>query len=115
MSEKNPDLLSVSRQLNAAKRQIDARKEATEDMDEFRRLNAESREISQRIQAVNGLIFCQRSDQIADAARQVEAAQEELSKAIKDMEQINNVINSVTALVGLADRVIAIASKGTLA
>ena len=114
MSEPNPDLLSVSGQINAAMRTIQRRKEATEDADEFRALNASLRELDQRLQRINGLIFAQRSQAIADAAQDVEQAQAELTDAIRDVEQLNQVLAAVTGFVGLVDTVIETASKASM-
>lgn len=113
-SQQNPDLLAVSQQINDAMAALQARKNATEDPNEFRAFNASLRELNQRLQSVNGLIFAERSQAISEAAEQVEGAQQELAEAIRDVEQLNTVLQSINGFIGLVDRVIAVAAKGAV-
>ncbi|HEX8626448.1 MAG TPA: hypothetical protein VF782_15405 [Allosphingosinicella sp.] len=110
MSGQNQDLLALSRSLNATAEALQARKRASEDAAERTQINAQLRAINQRIQAVNGLLFVQRSEAISVAVARVEEAQEDLGRAIAEAERINQVINSVTGVLQLVDRAIAVAT-----
>lgn len=110
MSGQNPDLLALSRSLNATADALEARKRASDDPAERSQINAQLRALDLRVQSVNGLLFRQRSDAIADAVAKVEDAQKELGKAIAEAEKINQVINSVTGVLQLVDRVIKVAT-----
>ena len=110
MSGQNPDLLALSRSLNAAADALEARKRASQDAAERTQINAQLRALDLRVQSVNGLLFVQRSQAIADAVAEVEDAQKELGKAIAEAEKINQVIASVTGVLQLVDRVIAVAT-----
>jgi methylphosphotriester-DNA--protein-cysteine methyltransferase len=110
MSEKNPDLIAVSQQINDAMAAIEARKATASTPADFQALNGSLAQLNQRLQSVNGLIFAERSDTIAQAAAEVEEAEAELADAIRSAEQVNRVIASVTGFLGLVDRVIGAAS-----
>lgn len=110
MNGQNPDLLALSQSLNAAADALEARKRASDDPAERSQINAQLRALDLRVQSVNGLLFVQRSDAIADAVAKVEEAQKELGRAIAEAEKINQVINSVTGVLQLVDRVIAVAT-----
>jgi len=112
MSEQNPDLLAVSADINEAMAALRARKKEARNATELQGLNASLRDLNQRLQAVNGLLFAERSDAIGRAAGEVAAATADLAQAIRSAEQVNQVIASVTGFLGLVDRVVRVASGG---
>ncbi|MFL6857394.1 MAG: hypothetical protein ACJ8EB_05740 [Allosphingosinicella sp.] len=111
MSDENPDLLATAAALADARRQIEQAKEATDDVATFQALNDQLIALQQRVAKVDGLIFARRSQAIADAAEGVTAAQGELAAALQRIENLTRTIQTVTAFLGLVDKVIATAAS----
>jgi chromosome segregation ATPase len=109
MSGENPDLLATAAALDATRSQLEAAKDATEDPACYTALNEQLMALQQRVAKVDGLIFAQRSQAISDAAAGVEAAQGQLADALQDIQNLNRAISTVTAFLGLVDKVIATA------
>jgi adenine/guanine phosphoribosyltransferase-like PRPP-binding protein len=109
MSGENPDLLATAAALDAARTALEQAKEATDDTACFIALNDQLTALQQRVAKVDGLIFADRSQAISDAAAGVEAAQGQLADALKDIQNLNRTIGTVTAFLGLVDKVIAAA------
>jgi hypothetical protein len=109
MSGENPDLLATAAALDATRAQLEAAKDATDDVATFTALNQHLMALQQRVAKVDGLIFAQRSQAISDAASGVEAAQGQLADALQHIQNLNRTIGTVTAFLGLVDKVIAAA------
>jgi hypothetical protein len=109
MSGENPDLLTTAAALDAARTALEQAKEATEDTACYTAINDQLIALQQRVAKVDGLIFAERSQAISDAAAGVEAAQGQLADALKDIQNLNRTIGTVTAFLGLVDKVIAAA------
>jgi hypothetical protein len=109
MSGENPDLLATAAALDAARTALEQAKDATEDPACYTALNEQLMALQQRVAKVDGLIFAQRSQAISDAAAGVEAAQGQLADALQNIQNLNRTIGTVTAFLGLVDKVIATA------
>ena len=111
MSEKNADLVELSRTLNDVANQLNLKKAATRDPAVFMALNNELIEVNHRIAMVGGLIFAARSKDITTAAKRVEESRTELAEAIERIDEINKLLETVSAFLGLVDTVIDLAKR----
>ena len=109
MSDQNPDLLATAAALDAARSDLEAAKDATDDAATYTALNEQLMAVQQRIAKIDGLIFAQRSQAISEAAAGVGAAQGQLADALQNIQNLNRTIGTVTAFLGLVDKVIATA------
>ncbi|MEA3039687.1 MAG: hypothetical protein QOE79_2200 [Sphingomonadales bacterium] len=109
MSGENPDLLATAAALDAARTALEQAKDATEDPACYTALNDQLMALQQRVAKVDSLIFAERSQAISDAAAGVEAAQGQLADALQNIQNLNRTISTVTAFLGLVDKVIATA------
>ena len=107
----NPDIMAALTALREAYDGILAAKEETEDPQVYAQLNDKLVAVQQRIARLEGLVFAQRSQALAEAAAGVEAAQGELADALKNVENLTHVVQTATALVGTIDKVISAAAS----
>jgi len=108
---KNPDLLQLSQMLNEIAMELHQKKAETDDPALHTALNNELIEVNHRITVLGGLIFAQRTDEISAAVRRVEASKEELARAIEEINQINQIIDTAAAFLGLVDTCIDLAKR----
>jgi hypothetical protein len=114
MSAMNPDLVTASGALNDLARTIHDEKSVTNDPNAYRALNDALIEINHRIAIIGGLIFAERSDDIAAAAEQVQSGTEELQQAIARIDRLNNFLQTITQFLGLVDNLIGVARQVAL-
>jgi hypothetical protein len=114
MSGENPDLLATAAALDAARAQIEAAKDATDDSATYTALNDQLIALQQRVAKVDSLIFAERSQAISDAAAGVETAQGQLADALQHIQDLNRTLSTVTAFLGLVDKVIGAAGAVSL-
>jgi hypothetical protein len=110
MSGENPDLMATATALAAARREIEQAKEATEDVATFTALNDKLMALQQRVAKVDSLLFAQRSQAISEAAEGVKEAQGQLAAALQSIQNLTHTIQTITAFLGLVDKVIGAAS-----
>src|SRR5690349_7137156 len=111
MSAMNQDLVAVSTSLNELARKIHDEKLVCTDEHAYAALNNLLVEISHRIAMVGGLIFAERSNKIAAAAREVEDSKDQLGDAIDQAEKLKNLLRTATAFLGTVDNVIGVARE----
>jgi cob(I)alamin adenosyltransferase len=111
MSDKNPDLVELSKTLNELASELHQKKAATNDTAQYVALNNELFEVNHRITMVGGLIFAARADEIIEAAKRVEDSKSELAEAIEEIEKINQFITAISRFLGLVDSVIDLAKR----
>lgn len=106
---KNPDLARLHRALGDLLDDLVREQEASNDPDTIRALAREIREVAFRITMVQQLLFKQQTAKLNAAVLQVDAAKQQLTAAIAQIDQLNKLIKTVSSFLGLVDKAIDIA------
>jgi hypothetical protein len=106
---KNPDLVAVQKMLSADLDKLVEAQEAATDPATVKALGIEIRELAFRSTNVQQLLFRQQTQKITDAVVKIRKADADLKKAIAAIDKLNNFIKTITAFLGLVDKVVDLA------
>lgn len=106
---KSPKLSELHKLLGRVLDDLVRQQEESVDPDTIRALAREIREVTFRIGMVQQLLFKQQTAALVAAVDKVNAAKQQLSDAIADIENVNKFIKTISSFLGLVDKVIDLA------
>ena len=109
MSERNPDLASLQRQLAGILDDLITAQETAETTDAVRTIAREIGEVNHRITLVGQLQFKQQTAKIKAAVEKVAAEKQTIDAAIAEIDRLNDFIKAISSFLGLVDKAIDVA------
>jgi hypothetical protein len=106
---KNPDLVDVQKLLSGILDKLVKEQETATNPATVKALGIEIREVAFRATNVQQLLFTQQTQKITDAVARVRQGDADLKKAIAQINKLNDFIKTITAFLGLVDKVVDLA------
>jgi hypothetical protein len=107
----NEDLKQLHEQLIAQHQALYQRLDTVDDPDQAKAIVTEMREILHRVDLVQGLLFRDTSVALKKSLDKVDAADVQLTKALKAAETAAHIINGVGKFLSFVDKAIDLAKK----
>ena len=102
----NPQIVALRTYLRDTIRTLIAAQDATEDIEVFRRLGHQIREMEHRSMMLGRLEFAAASDALSKKLEPIAAGQAELDAAVEDMEKLARLLQTMAKFLGMVDKLI---------
>ena len=102
----NPDIVALRVYLRDTMRTLIQAQDATTDIEVFRRLGHQIRELEHRSMMLGRLEFAAATDALTKKLEPIAAGQAELDAAIAEMEKLAKMLQTMAKFLGMVDKVI---------
>ena len=102
----NPDIVALRLYLRDTIRTLILAQDATQDIEVFRRLGSQIRELEHRSMMLGRVEFAAATDALARKLEPIKAGQAELDAAIEELEKLAKFLQTMSKFLGLVDKVI---------
>jgi hypothetical protein len=111
MPNQNPNILAIYNSLCNQQDSLSAAIQATGDPKLAATISTEIQEVAHRIILTQNLLFLADAPQLAATVNNVKTSSQDLSAAIKQIQQVTGFLNSVSTYLGYVDQAIDLAKK----